>query len=578
MVSTTESTPALRSDQIFAALDRAQADGTTIIFEGDTSDYFVAGDTFTRLPYLVALWAARYGIPTCTYTMAEGTKHLVAPGGPRPGVKEAKPDLQAGPALDVTGLLKAIVAGKQPTVLILDFAESMLPSQTDGTGRSLGESILVEQVLSQAVDPRLGWVEGYHKLILISRTGDLQSCITQMPGVKRHSLGLPSLSEREAAIAMMLESVRHRLVLEPDLDRTTVARLSGGMSLDAMSRLRYISSATHPLTRRGIIAEKSATIRKLAGSTLTVFDEDRNMDDVAGLPQIHLYLQDMHVCGRTTIRVILAGPPGNGKTLVALAIAQLLGVPAVALNQIKDMWVGSSEKALSKALEVINSMAPVLVIADEFDQTMGGSRASSSSMESSTVESSLRAMFMEFTGDNAVDNGISIVGMSNNPQGIDAAFMSRFKTIAVLEPSSPREMVDVVLKNIAKVGAEVDTKGLEKAFSESCERFSGRELVNLLMAAQIHAARAGKSKVGRVEMKQAIRESQHYSTRREQYQALSAVAFTHSSRYLPWNAGVLLGYETVPPPGYLQEYVRGDGTLDMEGLSAAIEGGGGGFS
>ena len=560
----------LRSNQVFEALDRAQADATTLIFEGETSDYFVTGDTFTRLPHLVALWAANYGMPTVTYTMAEGTKHLVAPNGPKPTVKESKPDLQAGPALDVTSLLKAIVAGNHPSVLILDFAESMLPSQGDGSGRSLGESMLVEQVLSQAIDPRLGWVDGYHKLVLISRTGDLQACVTGMPGVKRHTLGLPSLTEREAAVEMMLDSSRHRLVLEAGLDRATVARLSGGMSLDALSRLRYVSHAAQPTTRRDIIAEKSATIRKLAGSTLTVFDEERNMDDVAGLPQIRLYLEDMQISGRTTIRLILAGPPGNGKTLVALAIAQLLGVPAVALNQIKDMWVGSSEKALSKALEVIKSMAPVLVIADEFDQTMGGSRASSSSMESSSVESSLRAMFMEFTGDNAVDNGISIVGMSNNPQGIDAAFMSRFKTIAVLEPSSPAEMVDVVRKNLSKVGAQIDARGLEKAFSDTQRRFSGRELVNLLMAAQIHAARAGKTKIGRAEMQRAIAEAQHYSTKREQHQALSAVAFTHSSRYLPWNASMLLGMGTIPPPAYLQGYVNEYGTPDMESLAQVI--------
>lgn len=577
MSTTRNQTPDLRADQVFAALDRAHADGTTVVFEGDTTDYFVREDMFTRLPFIVAKWGADHGMATLTYTMAEGTKHLVAPGGPRSSMKEAGPDPESGPAVEVTALLKGIVGGKQPTVLILDFAETMLPTQVDGSGPSVGESILMEEVLSQAVDPRLGWVEGGHRLVVISRTSALQSCITEMPGVTRYQLGLPALSERDIAIQQMLESARHRLVLEPGLTLATMSRLSGGMSLDALSRLRYASDEAHPLTRQAIIAEKSATIRKLAGTTLTVFDEDRDMDDVAGLPQVRLYLEDMRCTKRSTIRVILAGPPGNGKTLVALAIAKQLGVPAVALNQIKDMWVGNSEKALSHALEVIKSMAPVLVIVDEIDQTIGGSRAPSSSMESSSVESSLRAMFMEFTGDNAVDNGISIVGMSNNPQGIDAAFLSRFTTIAVLEPSSPQEMVDVVLKNIAKVEANIDEDGMRRAFAECARTLSGRELVNLLMAAQIHSIRAGKAEVGYEEMARAIGESQHYSTHREQRQALSAVAFTFSSRYLPWNAAKTMGDDTAKPPAYLREYVAPDGALRMDALTEEIERNSSGF-
>jgi len=567
----------LRSDSVCAALDRAAADGTTIIFEGDTTDYFVQGSTFTRLPFVIALWAAGHAMPTVTYSMAEGTKHLIASGGPKSSINEAKPNLDDGPAADVTALMKGIVGGKQPTVLILDFAETMLPNQVDGSGRSRDESILMEEVLSQAIDPRLGWTDGGHRLVLISRTAGLQSCITEMPGVARHQLGLPASSEREVAIQQMLNSSRHRLALESGLTGTMVSSLSGGMSLDALSRMRYASDGTHPLTRQAIIQEQSATIRKLAGSTLTVFDEDRDMNDVAGLPQVRLYLEDMLLTGRSTIRVILAGSPGNGKTLVALAIAKELGVPALAFREIKDMFVGNSEKNQRHAQEVIKSMAPVVVIMDEFDQSNGGSRAPSSSMESSGVDSSLRGMLMEFTGDNAVDNGISIVAMSNNPQGIDPAFRSRFPTIAVLEPSSPQEMVDVIVKNTAKVGVKVDEDGLKKAFSACTLTFSGRELVNLLMAAQVHAARNSTAVVGYEEMARAISESQHYSTGSEQRQALSAVAFTFSSRYLPWNAAKTMGDAAAVPPAYLRKYVNPDGSLQMEALAADLERGSGGF-
>jgi hypothetical protein len=569
--------PQARSDMVFAALDRAAADGTTLVFEGNTTDLFVTSDTFTRLPHLVALWGARRDMPTVTYTLAGGVKHLVAPEGPRSGMKEAPPDLRSGPAADVTALLKGIVAAGHPTVLILDFAESVLPNQADGHGRSLGESIVMEEVLSQAFDRRLGWVEGGHRLVLVSRTCDLQSCITEMPGVTVHQLGLPASAEREAAIRQMVASTRHRLVVEPGLSEPTVARLAGGMSLDALSRLRYATDKAHPLTRGRIAQDKSATIRKLAGSTLTVFEEDRDLDDVAGLPQVRLFLEDMRFIGRNTIRLTLAGPPGNGKTLVALAIAKELGVPAVALHQIKDMWVGNSEKALGRALNVLKEMPPTLLVVDEVDQTIGGSRAPSAAQESSSVDSSHRDMFMEFTSDNALDNGISIICMSNNPRGIDPAIRSRFETVAVLEASSPQEMADVVAKNTAKVGAEIDQDGIVQAFTESPKRFSGRELVDLLIAAQVHAARAGRAVVGYEEMARAVAESQQYSTRSEQRQALSAVAFTHSSRYLPWNASRILGAGSSEPPAYLADFVAPDGSLRMEALRAEIEGGPGGF-
>ncbi|MBX7218498.1 MAG: ATP-binding protein [Blastocatellia bacterium] len=69
--------------------------------------------------------------------------------------------------------------------------------------------------------------------------------------------------------------------------------------------------------------------------------------------------------------ILLSGPVGTGKTFLAEAFAKDCGLNVVELKNFRDKWVGSTESNLEKILNLIQTLAPIVVLIDEADATLG---------------------------------------------------------------------------------------------------------------------------------------------------------------------------------------------------------------
>lgn len=479
-----------RSAQVVETLDRAEADGGIPVFRHETSDLFVHEGALCHIEHVVALWSSGRGMPTVKFSLAGGAIAIAAPGGPvatvPPGVDSGTP-----PTIALDVLFDSLLAANRPHSLIIDFPDGILPDASGGAG--LDHARILEQLSVKARD--VTWRGAGHRIVLIERVNAIDSGLLGAPGLNTLDIGLPEEPERRAAINQMLASSLHPLALSPSLDEASAAAMSGGMRLDTLSRLRFASTSSRPLDHDTLLDEKNTVIRQMAGDSLYIHDERWTLGpDIAGLPQVARYLADMNLIGRRTCRVLLAGPPGVGKTLVAVAMARRAGTIAVSFGLTKDRWVGESERKLTRAIEVINAVAPVTVIIDEADQNGLGRRASSSADESSGVESSMRAIMLSWLGDIGDDNGISVVAITNEPDGIDTAFLDRLEVIPVLAPSSAEEMAGIANFHAARSGVEFDRDGAERVFGAQPATFSGRQIVRLMEVASFMPPRTGGSK------------------------------------------------------------------------------------
>jgi AAA+ superfamily predicted ATPase len=68
---------------------------------------------------------------------------------------------------------------------------------------------------------------------------------------------------------------------------------------------------------------------------------------------------------------LLCGMLGTGKTFMATCFAGSIGIPAVVFKDIREKWVGSSERNMQKVLSVIRALGPVMVVVDEADAALG---------------------------------------------------------------------------------------------------------------------------------------------------------------------------------------------------------------
>ena len=193
-----------------------------------------------------------------------------------------------------------------------------------------------------------------------------------------------------------------------------------------------------PLTsvakKRSIYGEPPAKRRK-AGSAIEHSPPTHvNLDDLGGVDHVIKQLEDLIVLPffkpeiyvtskiQPTRGLLLHGPPGCGKTMIANAFAAELGVPFISLSapSIVSGMSGESEKALREHFEEARKMAPCLVFLDEIDAITPKRESAQREMEKRIVAQLLTCMddlALEKTGGKAV----IVLAATNRPDALDPA-------------------------------------------------------------------------------------------------------------------------------------------------------------
>lgn len=165
--------------------------------------------------------------------------------------------------------------------------------------------------------------------------------------------------------------------------------------------------------------------------------------------------------------VLLHGPPGCGKTMIANAFAAELGVPFISISapSIVSGMSGESEKALRDHFEEAKQVAPCMIFIDEIDAITPKRESAQREMEKRIVAQLLTCMddlALEKTGGKAV----IVLAATNRPDSLDPALRrgGRFdKEINLSVPSEPvREQILTALTRDMQLAGEVDLKTLAK--------------------------------------------------------------------------------------------------------------------
>ena len=243
--------------------------------------------------------------------------------------------------------------------------------------------------------------------------------------------------------------------------------------------------------------------------------EGIKFDDVAGedeakenLTEVVNYLHDpskyQEIGASMPKGILLVGPPGTGKTMLAKAVAGEANVPFFSMSgsEFVEMFVGMGASKVRDLFKQAKEKAPCIVFIDEID-AIGQKRSGGQYGGNDEREQTLNQLLTEMDGFES-NNGVIILAATNRPESLDPALtrpgrFDRRVPVELPDLKGREEILKVHAKKI-KVAEDVDFNKIARMASGA----SGAELANIVNEAALRAVRDGRRFATQADLEESI--------------------------------------------------------------------------
>ena len=377
-------------------------------------------------------------------------------------------------------------------------------------------------------------------------------------GYKVVELSLPDEQTRLSYITWYLDDHRES---EPipliDLSKEDLARNTAGLNLRQIEDILLLGAIVDDeqfeeraeghrtpdaigVTRLLVKSRKDAIIRQQYSGLAVLLDPLlEGFAGLGGMDQLVTWTQAEVIAPLREGRqrdvpkgILLAGPPGTGKTRFVEAAAKELGYNAILLrmSNILGGVVGTSEQNLQAIFDLVLALAPTFMFIDEIDQSLGQRGHNSGS----PVAGNLFGALLQFMGDERLRGQVIVVAATNHPERLDDALKrsGRFDVIfPVLCPdeAARRSMLDVQAR-IQKTLLSADALAF---IAQETNRFSAADLEAVVKEARLIARAAGRESILLLDAQSALNNIRPATLASVDAFTRQAIDACNNLRYLP---------------------------------------------